>query len=209
MQGKLTTDCDGLVEHEKWQEPAGTLLMALTAYKFVPLFCVISLFVLAAKVFVAQFFRSLFVSCHKTVRRWCLKLSRQTRFTLNSRISREPQDTFSGLNEEASLSSVQWVNCGNLPPRKISRSLKREIQPAHDSPSCLASSTKNPKKRSSALGDCRCDVCFHFVLAVNHKKIDAKSPALIWKTPQNRHSLIFLPFYTCGCQGKVTIAAKL
>ncbi len=24
-QGELTTDCDGLVEHEKWQEPAGTL----------------------------------------------------------------------------------------------------------------------------------------------------------------------------------------
>ncbi len=34
MQGKLTTDCDGSVEHEKWQEPAGTLLMALTAYKW-------------------------------------------------------------------------------------------------------------------------------------------------------------------------------
>ncbi len=32
MQGKLTTDCDGSVEHEKWQEPAGTLSMALTAY---------------------------------------------------------------------------------------------------------------------------------------------------------------------------------
>ncbi len=31
-QGKLTTDCDGSVEHRKWQEPAGTLLMALTAY---------------------------------------------------------------------------------------------------------------------------------------------------------------------------------
>ena len=33
MQGKLTTDCDGSVEHEKWQEPAGTLSVALTAYK--------------------------------------------------------------------------------------------------------------------------------------------------------------------------------
>ncbi len=33
MQGKLTTDCDGSVEHGKWQEPAGTLSMALTAYK--------------------------------------------------------------------------------------------------------------------------------------------------------------------------------
>ncbi len=32
MQGKLTTDCDGSVEHKKWQEPVGTLLMALTAY---------------------------------------------------------------------------------------------------------------------------------------------------------------------------------
>ncbi len=33
MQGKFTTDCDGSVRHEKWQEPAGTLLVALTAYK--------------------------------------------------------------------------------------------------------------------------------------------------------------------------------
>ncbi len=33
MQGKLTTDCDGPVRHRKWQEPAGTLSMALTAYK--------------------------------------------------------------------------------------------------------------------------------------------------------------------------------
>ncbi len=32
MQGKLATDCDGSVKHRKWQEPAGTLLMALTAY---------------------------------------------------------------------------------------------------------------------------------------------------------------------------------
>ncbi len=32
MQGKLTTDCNGPVRHRKWQEPAGTLLMALTAY---------------------------------------------------------------------------------------------------------------------------------------------------------------------------------
>ncbi len=34
-QGKFTTDCDGLVRHEKWQEPAGTLSVALTAYNFV------------------------------------------------------------------------------------------------------------------------------------------------------------------------------
>ncbi len=34
MQGKFATDCDGSVRHEKWQEPAGTLLMALTAYTF-------------------------------------------------------------------------------------------------------------------------------------------------------------------------------
>ncbi len=33
MQGKFTTDCDGSVRHEKWQEPAGTLSMALTAYR--------------------------------------------------------------------------------------------------------------------------------------------------------------------------------
>ncbi len=32
MQGKLTTDCDGSVEHGKWQEPAGTLSMAHTMY---------------------------------------------------------------------------------------------------------------------------------------------------------------------------------
>ncbi len=32
MQGKLATDCDGLVEHGKWQEPEGTLSVALTAY---------------------------------------------------------------------------------------------------------------------------------------------------------------------------------
>ncbi len=31
-QGTLTTDCDGSARHRKWQEPAGTLLMALTAY---------------------------------------------------------------------------------------------------------------------------------------------------------------------------------
>ncbi len=31
-QGKLATDCDGSVEHRKWQEPAGTLSVALTAY---------------------------------------------------------------------------------------------------------------------------------------------------------------------------------
>ncbi len=31
-QGKFTTDCNGSVRHEKWQEPAGTLSMALTAY---------------------------------------------------------------------------------------------------------------------------------------------------------------------------------
>ncbi len=31
-QGKLTTDCDGSVKHGKWQEPAGTLSVALTAY---------------------------------------------------------------------------------------------------------------------------------------------------------------------------------
>ncbi len=35
MQGKFTTDCDGSVRHEKWQEPAGTLSMALTAYTHV------------------------------------------------------------------------------------------------------------------------------------------------------------------------------
>ncbi len=34
MQGKFTTDCDGSVRHRKWQEPAGTPLMALTAYNF-------------------------------------------------------------------------------------------------------------------------------------------------------------------------------
>ncbi len=32
MQGKFTANCDGSVRHEKWQEPAGNLLMALTAY---------------------------------------------------------------------------------------------------------------------------------------------------------------------------------
>ncbi len=32
MQGKLTTDCDGSVKHGKWQEPAGTLSVVLTAY---------------------------------------------------------------------------------------------------------------------------------------------------------------------------------
>ncbi len=32
MQGKLTTDCDGSVKHGKWQEPVGTLSVALTAY---------------------------------------------------------------------------------------------------------------------------------------------------------------------------------
>ncbi len=31
-QGKLTTNCDGSVKHGKWQEPAGTLSVALTAY---------------------------------------------------------------------------------------------------------------------------------------------------------------------------------
>ncbi len=31
-QGEFTTDCDGSVRHKKWQEPAGTLSMALTAY---------------------------------------------------------------------------------------------------------------------------------------------------------------------------------
>ncbi len=32
MQGKLTTDCNGSVKHGKWQEPVGTLSVALTAY---------------------------------------------------------------------------------------------------------------------------------------------------------------------------------
>ncbi len=35
MQGKFTTDWDGSVRHEKWQEPAGTLSMALTAYTLI------------------------------------------------------------------------------------------------------------------------------------------------------------------------------
>ncbi len=34
MQGKLATDCDGSVEHGKWQEPVGTLSVALAAYTF-------------------------------------------------------------------------------------------------------------------------------------------------------------------------------
>ncbi len=36
MQRELATDCDGSVKHEKWQEPAGTLSMALTAYSAMP-----------------------------------------------------------------------------------------------------------------------------------------------------------------------------